>query len=162
MAGKPKYHRDLVVLDQTGIDAVTELLEQGKTLASVCYKLGVGKRALSAWLDAPDRAALVSRARAKAADHLVAQVLEIADEVPEDNNAINKARLRVDTRKWVAAKWNPQAYADNKNAQVVVNIGDLHLKAVKHLATITIPSTTDDSNVIDAEAHEVEPAEVSQ
>lgn len=155
MVGRPKFRKDLAALDSIGEQQIQEMLESGASIASICTALNIGKRALYKWLEEPERAAIVSRARAKAADQLVAETLEIADSVQEETNAINKARLRVDARKWVAAKWNPAAYADNKQAQVVVNIGDLHLKAVRELSTITIQSTDVESNVIDGEAVEV-------
>lgn len=67
-----------------------------------------------------------ARAKEEAADLLVEEMLEIADETGNDllldengkptlkanNEVINRSRLRVDTRKWVASKLKPKKYGD--------------------------------------------------
>lgn len=146
MAGRPKYNADMVLLDQLGQDPVLERLEAGKSLTTICRELAVSKRALNDWLDKPEHAGLASRARARAADQLAAEVLEIADSAaPEE---VNLARLRTDVRKWVAAKWNPAAYGEQRGPSVVINVGDLHLRALKQ-TPITIESTPVDLSVTD-------------
>ena len=39
---------------------------------------------------------------------------ENGDEVP-DHEVINRSRLRVDSRKWLSAKWAPRRYGDTKH-----------------------------------------------
>jgi hypothetical protein len=51
------------------------------------------------------------QARSDAGHTLAAQVLEISDEVCADGVDVQRNRLRVDSRKWAAAKMNA-AYAD--------------------------------------------------
>jgi hypothetical protein len=129
MAGRPKRKTDLVTLDQVGEGRVEELLESAMPIAEVCRQLGVGKRVLYEWLEAaPGRAGLLSRARARAAHVLAEEALTIADETTGD---VQRDRLRVDTRKWLAGKWNQAQFGDSKGAQVTINLGDLHLQAVK-------------------------------
>jgi transposase-like protein len=151
MAGRPKYNNDLVLLDQIGEDAVAERLEAGQSLATICQDLGVGKRALNAWLDKPERAGLVSRTRARAADRMVTEIIEIADAATPET--VNVARLQMDGRKWVASKWNSAAYGDTKGPQVVVNIGDLHLRALRQSPTITIEATPVEQDCIDIDPY---------
>jgi hypothetical protein len=131
MAGRPKRTADLALLNDVGAARVEELLEQALPLETICKELKVSKRALYAWLDAPEQSGLLSRARARAADHLAAETIEIADTVAEDPAAIAKARLRTDTRKWLASKWDQARYGDAKGVQVNINLADLHLEAVK-------------------------------
>ncbi len=38
--------------------------------------------------------------------------MEISDDVPEDAQDVAKARLRIDTRKWVCARMSPKKYSD--------------------------------------------------
>ena len=72
--------------------------------------------------------AMYAQAKEDQADLMVEQILEIADNVNKDtvikttkdgeeyemanNEWINRSRLRVDTRKWAAARLRPKAYGD--------------------------------------------------
>ena len=147
MAGRKKQHADLVALDQVGQDHVERLLEEGKSITAICFVLGIGKRALNQWLETGDRGALLSRARARAADHLAAETLTIADEAEPDQ--VQKAKLRTDVRRWLAGKWDPTRYGENKGVNVQVNVGDLHLSALRSSNVIEVvdvtPSTERDS-----------------
>lgn len=76
-----------------------------------------------------------ARARESAADHLAAEALAIADDptgdyivrynaksgaetvVPDYEN-VHRSRLRVDTRKWAAAKFHPSKYGDRVATEV--------------------------------------------
>lgn len=65
-----------------------------------------------------------ARAKAEQAELLVEEMLEIADETIYDDKIsdtgsvsansewINRSRLRVDTRKWIASKLKPKKYGD--------------------------------------------------
>jgi|SRR5882724_1405049 len=46
------------------------------------------------------------------ADLMVDEMLDIADDVEPRKEFVNKARLRIDTRKFIAAKLKPKVYAD--------------------------------------------------
>jgi hypothetical protein len=107
----------------------------------ICIQLGVSKRALTTWLDRPEQEGFLSRVRARAADQMVAETIEIADET--DISEVNKARLRVQTRQWVAERWNPAAYAQNKMPSVTVNLANLRLDALRHGEVIEAELPTD-------------------
>lgn len=67
---------------------------------------------------------MYARAREDQADTLADEIVDIADETPDivtddekgvfmiDGAAIQRQRLRVDARKWVAAKLKPRKYGD--------------------------------------------------
>lgn len=69
-------------------------------------------------------AAMYARAKLDQADFLAEQVLEIADDTANDwvenengtivgnHDHINRARLRVDSRKWLVSKLAPRVYGD--------------------------------------------------
>lgn len=74
-----------------------------------------------------------ARAKDEAADALVDEMLDIADEATNDwmevhdkdnpgyrlnGEAINRSRLRVDTRKWIAAKLKPKKYGERVQAEL--------------------------------------------
>jgi hypothetical protein len=69
-------------------------------------------------------------AREAQADYYAEEILEIADDgsndwmerngkVVEDHEAINRSRLRVDTRKWLIARMAPKKYGDRVVAEHV-------------------------------------------
>lgn len=59
-----------------------------------------------------------AHAREKQAEVLAAQIITIADTEPD----AQKARNRIDARKWVAAKLLPKVYGDNQKVEVNHNI----------------------------------------
>lgn len=137
MPGQPKKRADIALLNEVGKAKVEDLLERAIPLETICKDLKVSKRALYDWLDAPEQAGLLTRARARAADHLAVETLAIADEVPAEAAEIQRARLRTDTRKWLASKWNQAQYGESKGVQVNINLADLHLQAVKNVKPLT-------------------------
>lgn len=79
------------------------------------------------WLvDFPKFTEQYTRAREAQADALVDEILEIADEAERDigkdgkanHELVQRARLRVDARKWVAAKMRPKKYGERITAEV--------------------------------------------
>ena len=55
-----------------------------------------------------------ARARALRVERWAEEIIELADEpvAPGDNAAVQRARLRVDTRKWLMSKLAPRKYGD--------------------------------------------------
>ena len=73
------------------------------------------------WLKAHDEfASMYRQAKEDQADTLADEIIAIADSVkdagPADSAKVNAARLRVDARKWVAAKLKPKVYGDRVEA----------------------------------------------
>lgn len=84
------------------------------------------------WLDnSPELTKQYARAKEEQADYLVDEMLNIADDSSEDeifieadtkdgksakrvanNEFVQRSRLRVDTRKWIASKLKPKRYGD--------------------------------------------------
>jgi hypothetical protein len=141
MAGNKKKFHDMAMLDTLPIEQLANMFEAGMSETRICLQLGVSKRALTSWLDRPEQEGFVSRVRARAADQLVAETIEIADET--DITEVNKARLRVQTRQWVAERWNPAAYAQNKMPSVTVNLANLRLDSLRHSEYIEAELPTD-------------------
>lgn len=132
MAGRPSiYSEDLAF-------AICQRLAEGESLRSICSAEEMpGKTTILRWLD--ENAAFRSqyaRAREVQADTLADDILEIADDARNDwmerndkDNAgwiansehINRSRLRVDSRKWLAAKLQPKKYGEHLNMDANVN-----------------------------------------
>jgi len=137
MPGQRRTKEAVAVLKtQEGAAKLLELAEQGKGIDVIAAELGMPRGAITKWLDAPEHAELFTRARTRAADHLAHQALEISDDIDGD---VARDRLRVDTRKWLASKWNQAQYGDSKGVQVNLNMADLHLQAVKIVKPVHEP-----------------------
>lgn len=144
MPGRPKRTHDLVALDRIGAERVEDLLASAMPLAAVCRELKVGKQALFAWLEADaSRTGLLARARARAAHTLADEVLEIADSA--DASEVQVAKLRVESRRWLASKWNAAAYGEQKGQNITIDVGSMFLTASK--------KPGDNAQVIDAAPH---------
>lgn len=79
----------------------------GRALASVKNAPGVTR--WYEWLEENETAAkMYARAKESQADFMAGQIVEIADTEADPN----RARIRVDARKWVAAKLKPRSYGD--------------------------------------------------
>ena len=94
-------------------------IAQGNSLISTCKTLKISKPFVLDWLRSdPDFASHYSRAREDQADKYADEIVEISDRATVQDAHV--ARLKVDARKWVAAKLLPKKYGD-RPAQVNVN-----------------------------------------
>ena len=103
----------------------------GVTMTTLCVPEDMPSRtSVYVWLAKyPDFRDLYARAKVEAADALVEEILDIADDGRNDwmevydkegdcvgyrvnGEHVQRSKLRVDTRKWVAAKLNPRKYGD--------------------------------------------------
>jgi hypothetical protein len=139
MPGRPKTRRDLELLEDLPEDMVFAMFEAGKPVSVICYELGIGRRALEKWIEANDRDDMIARARAKAADELACETLAIADSADPEHAA--HARVRIQTRQWLAEKWKPSVYGA-KQAQVQVNIHSMRMDALRHAEVIEVELST--------------------
>jgi hypothetical protein len=106
-------------------ESICEGIALGRSSRAVCAEAGISDRTLWNWL-AQDEEFMqqYARAKEKCADFYAEEIVEIADdsgfdwkrgkddEIIVDGDAINRARLRVDARKWYASKLAPKKYGD--------------------------------------------------
>ena len=130
-AGRPsKYTQELA-------DQLCERLSQGKSLRTVCKAEDMPSAVtIFSWLRKdPEFLKQYERSKAEAADSLADEILDIADNSVNDYMAqlvadgdeeaiaavklhpenIQRSRLRVDARKWIASKLKPKKYGDKMN-----------------------------------------------
>ncbi len=97
---------------QSVSDALCARLSQGETLRSICRDKNMPDlKTVHQWLADPDQEvfrAQYNRAEELHADFIADQIVEISD--TEDNP--QRARVRIEARKWKAAKLHPRAYGD--------------------------------------------------
>lgn len=113
--GRPGLYTDALA------EQICRMISEGKSLTEVCELEHMPARfTLYRWMrEHADFNDAYTRAREERADLLAEEVLTIADETTD----ANLGRLRVDARKWAAAKLNPKTYGDKLQVD-----GDMRVK----------------------------------
>lgn len=122
--GRPSEYSDEIALD------ICERLADGESLRSIgCDENMPSQRTIYRWLAANETfCQQYARARETQADTLVDEMLDIADDGSNDwmerrredgsvdevvnHEHIARSKLRLDARKWIAAKLQPRKYGD--------------------------------------------------
>jgi len=103
-----------------------EISTTSKSILSICKELNIGYRTVMRWISENEEfRQAYARAKEDQADVLAEEIISIADESHSDLLAVdewgnrienkefvNRSRLRIDARKWVAAKLKPKKYSD--------------------------------------------------
>lgn len=114
---------------QEKADAICELLSQGISLRSVCKEEGMPSGAtVFKWMrDNEMFLKQYARAKEESADAMSEEILDISDNGSNDwmernhgesiswvtnGEALQRSRLRVDTRKWIMSKMKPKKYGE--------------------------------------------------
>ena len=125
--GRPTSFNDTIA------DAICERLGDGESLRSVCCDEDMPNKAtVFRWLAAHESFRdQYARARETQADSIVDEMLDIADDASNDwmekrdkdganigwqenGDAMQRSRLRIDARKWMASKMAPKKYGDRQ------------------------------------------------
>lgn len=106
-------------------EAICERLACGESLRKICLSDDMpAQSTVYKWLLDPERESFVeqyARARELQADTLFDECQDIADDGSNDymgddekynGDAVQRSRLRIDTRKWMAGKLRPKKYGD--------------------------------------------------
>ena len=106
-------------------DEICDRIARGRGLISICNDPGMPTYStVRKWLNEHDFFARdYARARVDQADTYADEIVAIADTEPDPN----RARVRVQTRQWVASRLKPQVYGDRIDVSVQ---GSLDLRAV--------------------------------
>lgn len=145
MAGRPRTNAVIDALttrasevlsdieNATPLDYVEHWQASGKTLNKLGEELKEDPEFIVRYLrrtygrDVVDQR--LSEARARGSHRLIDNALGIADKAtPED---VNVARLKVQTNQWTAEKWNREEFGQAKHQGITLNIGTLHLDALR-------------------------------
>ncbi len=102
---------------QETADIICERVADGVSLRKVCAADDTlpDRRTVLRWLAKDEHEEFrrqYARAQDERADFYFEETMEISDDVGAGRDDIAKARLRVDTRKWVCARMNPKKYSD--------------------------------------------------
>lgn len=113
MAKRPG--RPAVVTEAVIANALA-LIAEGASLRRAARKLGVSVGALFAGVTSAPVVERYARARQERAHHIAEEAIEIADRTGKGAD-VNRDRLRVDTRKWFAARLDPLRWGDKQQLE---------------------------------------------
>lgn len=108
-------------------NAICERLADGESLRSICRADAMPNKAtVFRWLAADEAFSdQYARARESQADSLFDEMLEIADSATiADAVQVQQAKLKVETRKWMAGKLRPKAYGEKQTVDVNHGMSD--------------------------------------
>jgi hypothetical protein len=110
--------------------AIVDRISQGETVLGLARTLGISHTAFYDWVDrgGEARAAALARARTRGGQSLAEQTLEIADSASPQEAQV--AKLRVDTRRWLASKMNEE-YGEKQQPLVNIDLGSMALDALR-------------------------------
>ena len=140
MVGTPIKHAQMAVLRDVGEDNIFDDIATGMSVRKLVAKHGIGNRAFYHWLnDEPGRKARYRQAQERQARVLAEECIEIAD-ATQDAAQAQVSKLRIDARKFMASKIDPERWGDQKGPLVNMNIsvGGTHLNAIKDLANAPV------------------------
>ena len=115
---------------------ICERIADGQSLRSICRCLDMpAQSTVFKWLSENSKfSEQYAHAREAQADTLADELIDISDDSSRDtykdsdgiervdHDHINRSRLRVDTRKWIASKLKPKKYGEKIDAQVAGNL----------------------------------------
>ncbi|MEN3953580.1 hypothetical protein [Iodidimonas sp. SYSU 1G8] len=120
------------VLGKVGMEVVCQHMAAGKSLGAIAALLNIETDALLTFVKQPENAARYEAARAERAVALVEQALDIVDAA--DAGDVRIVKLRVDTRKWLAAYLDPGRYGDGRSVTASVGVDAAHLDLLRRMA----------------------------
>jgi hypothetical protein len=115
-------------------DRICEMMIEGRSLREICAMSGMpARRTVFYWLrDHQEFRDRYEIARLMQVEWWAHEIIEIADDASGDfvitdsgervvdHEHINRARLKIDARKWLMSKLHPQRYGDRVTADVTV------------------------------------------
>lgn len=115
---------------------VCQRVARGQLVKEACARVGVSRRTFRDWMqqDAGLRAAF-ERARIDQAHALAEETLRISDSDAFSMEAVQRNRLRVDTRKWYVSKIAPALFGDRIEHSHKHTVGVVMLPPVAGQAT---------------------------
>lgn len=133
-AGRPSSY-DQLIADEI----CSQIASTSKSLKTICESEGMPSvSAVYAWLRVNENfQKQYARAKDDQADFMVEEMMEIADDgrndlmtitrgdesyEVENKEVVNRSRLRVDTRKWIASKLKPKKYGEKVEHSGNINL----------------------------------------
>lgn len=126
-----KVGRPSLYTNELAEDICMQIATSSKSMKTICSELKISVATVITWLSEGHRnyisefAKQYARAKELQADYLAEELMEIADDSGDDlltideygnrvenREFVNRSKLRVDARKWIASKLKPKRYGD--------------------------------------------------
>jgi hypothetical protein len=124
-------------LDKFGVDNIIEKVAEGEFYQDIAKEIGVARNTLLRWMN-ETHADLFARAREARADKMAEDITDISDNQAGEvlmvdgvpmmmdgkpvmvvtSQSVQHAKLRVDSRKWLASKMFPKQYGDKQEVNL--------------------------------------------
>jgi hypothetical protein len=129
--------------------AILESIASGCTISALCKRLGMAVTTFDRWIDrgGEARRSAYAQARTRAAQSLAEETIDIADAATREDAQV--AKLRVDTRRWMASKMNPETYGDKQQPLINIDLGSMALDALRKRVIDVTPVNGIDNDTID-------------
>ena len=120
------------IYSQELIESICEQISNGKSLRAVCRSKDMPSiSTVMAWLSEKDEfSEQYRRATEQREDFHFEEMMEIADKVLPESAEVAKAKLQIDTRKWVLSRMNPKKYGDKQQME---HSGDVAVNMISEL-----------------------------
>jgi hypothetical protein len=115
-----------VTFDPAIAEVICRRMAEGESLRSICRGPGMLPPSTVRWWHVSDYhgfAAQYARAREAQADAWASEIVDRARAVPADAAHVAKARLEIDSVKWVASKLLPRRYGERVSAELTGAVG---------------------------------------
>lgn len=117
------------------------LISEGTALRDATKAVGIGNNTFYDWIEnSADLRERYVTATDERATSLVEDMLKIADGT--ELEGVNKAKLQVDTRKWIASRLRPKKYGDLSQLKVTDGEGQPLKPIIINLGSGTNPDET--------------------
>lgn len=124
----PLARLEAVKSDPTTMGVVVQRLADGETLKAIARSWQIPYGKFAEWIvEDSERSAMYSGALKLWGDALAQEVVQIADEVEADRDAVAKAKLQAQVRMQLAGKWNRERYGESTE---VKHTGSVSLVAI--------------------------------
>lgn len=157
MAGNPIRRQQVAELEAR-LDELCDLLLGGASDKQAMRELGFpSAHALYVLAKRNEEASLrIARAREAGATAMASETIDLADElaISPKNDPVQVAKLQIEARRWLAGKNNARYDTQRAGVAVQVNVGALHLQALKATAAVALEAQPEP--LADVEYAEVE------
>lgn len=125
-AGRPTIYSEEL------IERICEQISNGKSLRAVCRAKDMPSMStVMVWLGENDKfSEQYRKATEQREDFHFEEMMEIADKVLPESAEVAKAKLQIDTRKWVLSRMNPKKYGDKQQME---HSGDVAVNMISEL-----------------------------
>lgn len=125
-----------------GWSVILDRKANGETLNAIAADYGCSYSWLSHQLnDDPTLRELYIAAKKESALRLAEDAMDIVDNAPVERDALTKAKLQADQRRWLASMYDREQFGEVKADGLTVNIGELYISALQERARQRVTTT---------------------